>query len=108
MLKVLGAKCQCECLMWDEPSGRLTAVGLRSLQHGNGHLTFASPVDIQYNTITGEGAIYAQGTLRPTDTAGFEFGPWVPVGDQGWKTHNKHRATFRKAQDKAGKVGGKA
>ena len=98
VLKALGVECQCECIMWDETSGRLTAMGLRSLQHGNGALTFAMPVDVEYNTNTGEGAIYAQGTPRPGDSAGFELAPWAPVGDEGWKTHNRNRAPFRKAR----------
>lgn len=98
VLKALGVECQCECIMWDETNGRLTAMGLRSLQHGNGALTFAMPVDVEYNTNTGEGAIYAQGTPRPGDSAGFELAPWVPVGDEGWKTHNRNRAPFRKAR----------
>jgi hypothetical protein len=105
LLKALGLACKCECLMWDEATGRLTAMGLRSLQQGNGQLVFDTPVDVEYSAITGEGAIYAQGTVPPGDRAGFELGPWVPVGDEGWKTHNRYRATLRKAQDKGRKVG---
>ena len=108
LLKALGAECRCECLMWDEPSGRLTAMGLRSLRHGNAHLIFTSPVDIQYSTTTGEGAIYAEGTIRPADTTGFALGPSVPIGNHGWKTHNTHYATFSNSQHTAADVGGKA
>ena len=107
-LKALGVECKCECLMWDETNRRVTAIGSRSLQHGQARMVFAVPVDLEYSTATGEGTIYAQGTLSPEDRTGFELGPWVPVGDEGWKTHNKNRAPFRNAQDKAGKVKGKA
>jgi hypothetical protein len=109
-LKALGVECKCECVMWDETTGRLTAMGLRSLQHGDEQLTFDTPVDVEYSTITGEGSIYAQGTPPPGVCVGFEVAPWVEVGDAGWKTHNRNRAPFRKAQDKdkAGKVRGEA
>jgi len=107
-LTALGVECKCECIMWDEVTGRLTAIGSRTLQHGNAQLTFAAPVDVEYSTITGEGTIYAQGTFQPKDSTGFELGPWAPVGDEGWKTHNNNRAPFWKAQDKAEKVGDNA
>ena len=106
--KALGVGCKCECLMWDEVSGRVIAVGLRSLQHEKGHLTFATPVDVEYSTIAGAGAIYTQGAPRPEDSTGFELGPWLPVGDEGWKTHNSNRASFRKADGKGRKAGHEA
>jgi hypothetical protein len=103
--KALGVECKCECLIWDEASGRVTAMGLRSLHHGDGLLMFAAPVDVEYSTIAGEGAIYAQGTLEPEESCGFELSPWVPVGDDGWKTHAAHRASLSKADGKGRKVG---
>jgi hypothetical protein len=54
-------------------------------------------VDIEYSTITGEGMIYAQGFLEPERRQVFQLDPWIPVGDDGWKTHNKTRTSFRKA-----------
>ncbi len=97
----LGVECKCECLMWDEASARITAMGLRSLQHGKAQLIFSAPVDVEYSTVAGEGTIYAQGNPRPEDSTGFEVGPWLPIGDEGWKTHNSNRASFRKADGKA-------
>jgi hypothetical protein len=108
VLTALGVECTCECLMWDEANGRLTAIGSRSLHHGNAQLTFAAPVDFEYSTMSGEGTIYAQGTSQPEQSSGFQLGAWSPVGHEDWKTHNTNRAPFTKAQDKAGKVGGKA
>jgi hypothetical protein len=99
VLKALGVTCECESLMWDEASGILTAMGSRSLRDGDSLLTFAAPVDIEYST-TGEGTAYGQGT-KLADSNGFEIGAWVSVEDEGWKTHNTHRAVFRKAQGKA-------
>jgi len=104
VLKALGAECECECLIWDEATRRLTAMGLLALRHGNSQLTFAAPVDIAYSTDTGEGAIYSQAALSPEASRGFELGPWGPVGDEDWKTHNSSRAPFSKVQDKTGKV----
>jgi hypothetical protein len=98
MLKALGVECECECLMWDEATQRLTAMGLRSLRHGNFQLTFAAPVDVEYNTTSGEGTLYAQGAPKPEQRTGFEVGPWASVGDEGWKTHNTNRASFMKDQ----------
>ncbi len=103
-LKALGVECECECLMWDEATRRLTAMGLRSLRHGNGHLTFAAPVDVEYSTDREEGAIYAQGTSNPEHRSGFELGAWTPVADESWKTHNRNRAWFGKARKNSGKI----
>jgi hypothetical protein len=106
--KALDVECKCECLTWDEASGRVTGMGLQSLQHGKGELIFSSPVDVEYHTIEGEGTIYAQGTLALEKSGGFELNPWVPVGDYGWKTHNTHRASFSKGSGKGRKVGHEA
>lgn len=103
VLKALGVECECECLLWDAATRRLTAMGLRSLWHGNGQLTFAAPVEVEYSADSGEGTIYAQGTRQPENRRGFELGPWTPAGDESWKTHNRNRASFRKAQKKSGK-----
>ena len=90
--------------MWDEATRLLTAMGLRTMRHGNGRFTFPVPVDVEYSTDTGEGTIYAQAALRPEDSRCFQFDSWVPVGDKGWKTHNSTCAAFRKAEDKTGKA----
>jgi hypothetical protein len=107
-LQALGVQCECECLMSDEGTRRITAMGLRSLRHGEAQLTFAAPVDVEYITNTGEGLIYAQGTQPFENRSGFELGLWLPVGNEGWKTHNRNRASFRKTEDKARKMEGKA
>ncbi len=97
VLRALGLEFECECLMWDQVTRRITAMGLRSLSHGDGRLAFAVPIDVEYSTDTGEGVLYAQGALLAVDSRGFEIGPWSPVGDERWKTHNNFRAPFRKA-----------
>jgi hypothetical protein len=96
VMRALGVECECECLLWDEPARRLTAMGLRLLRHGNGLLTFASPVDIEYSTASDQGVVYAQGTLLQKDERGFKLDSWCPIGDQSWKTHNSYRASFRR------------
>jgi len=98
VLKALDVECECECLMWDEATRCVTAVGLRSLRHGGGQLSFAAPVDVEYSTSAGTGTVYAQGRLRPERESGFELGTWGPVGDEGWKTHNPNRASFTKVR----------
>lgn len=106
-LEALGAKCNCECLMWDTRRGCITAIGLRSLLHGNCRLDFTTLVDLHYATDAGEGVIYAQRREAPEDARGFELAPWDPVGDEGWKTHNNYRASFRMLGDKPGDLGTK-
>jgi hypothetical protein len=97
-LKALDVECDCECLMWDEATGCVTAVGLRSLRHSGAQLSFAASVDMEYSTVAGTGTVYAQGVAQPESEDGFELGTWGPVGDEGWKTHNTHRASFTKVQ----------
>jgi hypothetical protein len=106
--RALGVECSCECLLWDEAARRITAVGLRSLRHGESHLSFAAPVDVEYSTASGEGAAFAQGSEKPETIAGFEVGPWGPVGDDAWRTDSRHRASFKIAWDKFRKVENKA
>lgn len=101
VLKALGVECSCECLIWDQITRCVTAMGLQSLRHGHSELTFTVPVDLEYSTDSGEGSIYGQETLLPNNS-GFELGPWVPIGDEAWKTHNQQRASFRKVQVKRG------
>jgi hypothetical protein len=108
VLKAIGVECACECLLWDESIGRLTAIGSRSLRHGDSYLAFADPVDMEYSTTSGEGSIYAQGACQPENSSGFGLGSWVEAGSESWRTHNTHRAAFGKTRDRAGKGGGEA
>ena len=107
-LEALSVQCDCECLLWDEGTRRIMALGLSSLRHGDGQLAFDIPVDIEYNTVTGDGAIYATGAPQPTSERGFRLSPWGQVGAEGWRTHNTHRASFNQAGDYAKKMGGKS
>ena len=104
----LGVECECECLLWDATSHCITAMGLRSLRHNAHQLAFDTPVDIEYNTVTGEGKIYAQGVLQPQHMLGYSIRHWRPVAEQGWKTHNSHRASFVKSDNSSRKEGHKA
>jgi hypothetical protein len=96
-LAVLGVECDCECLLWDEETGRLMAMGLRRLRHGVSEFTFTVPVDVTYNVTQGAGTLYAQGALEPEKTSGFRFDPFVLIGEERWKTLNTNRAVFTKA-----------
>ncbi|MFP5229469.1 MAG: hypothetical protein ACLGXA_17800 [Acidobacteriota bacterium] len=107
-LTALGVDCECEWLLWDEAEQRIAAMGLRSLRHGDRDFRFAAPVDIEYCLSTGAGTLYAQGSLRPDTSLGFAIGPWTPVGDDAWKTHNRYRATFAVIPDETEKAEGNA
>jgi hypothetical protein len=104
-LRAPSVECECECLLRDETTQRITAMGLRSLRHNGSAMTFDTPVDVEYNTVSGEGSIYAQGALQPQLAQGFHVEAWKPVGEESWKTHNSSRASFaktaKKGEDKA-------
>jgi hypothetical protein len=97
-LVALGVDCDCECLLWDEETGRLMAMGLRRLNHGSRELTFGIPVDVAYSTREGNGTLYAQGAHKPKTVSGFQLGPWVPIGEERWKTLNTNCAAFIQSQ----------
>jgi hypothetical protein len=107
-MRALGVECSCECLLWDEAARRITAIGLRSLSHGESKLSFASPVDVEYSTASGEGIAFAQGNRKPETIVGFSVAPWGPVGDDAWRTDSRHRASFKIAWDKFRKVENRA
>jgi hypothetical protein len=98
-LEAFGVECDCECLLWDEETRRMMAMGLRRLRDGLCEFTFAAPVDVAYNVTQGAGTLYAQGTRGPETTFGFRFDPCVPIGEEGWKTLNMNRAVFTKTID---------
>ena len=102
--KALDVECDCECLISDEAAQRVSVIGMRSLRHGGSQLSFAAPVDVEYISNKGSGSVYAQGALQPESNIGFDLGPWIPIGEDAWKTHNNFRAAFRKAQDENRKV----
>lgn len=96
-LTALGVECDCECLLWDEETQRITAMGLRRLRHGSDELAYVTPVDVIYKADTGAGTIYAQGDHTPEKASGFRLDPWAAIGEESWKTHNTQRATFTRA-----------
>lgn len=96
-LSALGVVCDCECLLWDDETQRITAMGLRRLRHGDHELALDAPVDASYNAGTGVGTIYAQGVLTAVTATGFLVGESAPIGEEAWKTHNSHRVEFARA-----------
>ena len=96
-LAALGVECDCECLLWEEETQRMMAMGLRRLRHGASEFTFTVPVDVTYNVAQGAGTLYAQGALELQETSGFRLDPLVPIGEESWKTLNTNRAVFTKA-----------
>lgn len=107
-LRALDVVCECECLLWDEATLSITAMGLRSMLDGGGQIAFDLPVEMEYNTAIGRGTIYAQGNLQPRHLQGFSVGEWTPVGEDSWKTHNTARAVFQKTKGSSTKLEGNA
>ena len=92
-----GVECDCECLLSDEETQRITAMGLRRLRHGASEVTFTIPVDATYNVDEAAGTLYTQGTLQPEGNSGFRLDPCVPTGEESWKTLSTSRTAFTKA-----------
>jgi hypothetical protein len=95
-LSALDVVCVCECLLWDEATRRIMAMGLSSLEHDGRMLTFDVPVDLVYNAEEAAGTVYAQGAAEPTTQSGFQFEPSAAIGEERWKTLNITRAGFMK------------
>ena len=83
--------------MWDEASRRITAIGMRLLRHYDSQMIFASPVDAEYSSDSGQGTLYAPGPIGIEEICGFELGPFGPIAGKSWKTHNPGCSSFRKA-----------
>lgn len=96
-LAALGVECTCECLMWDEETLQITAIGVQQMRHAQNHLNFTIPVDLSYDAGACRGVAYASGSFDPIDASGFCVDPWQPIGKQGWMTHNKICAAFERA-----------
>ena len=93
-LSGLGVECNCECLLGDDVTLRVVAMGLRKLRHGNSELSFSTAVDVTYSTEAGTGIIYGQGEFAPESLTGFRLDAWEPVQEDAWKTLNTNRAIF--------------
>ena len=94
----LGVNCDCECLLWDEATQRIVAMGLRSLRHGDSELIFASPIDATYDSATGTGIIYGQGNVAPERSDGFHFDSSAPNVEKSWKTASLNSASFSRSR----------
>lgn len=94
--KALGVQCECECLLLDEATARITAIGLTSLHHEGRRLVFASPVDLEYSVRVGKGTAYSQSMVKPDPGGDFKIEPWHSVGEDSWRTHCTLRASFER------------
>lgn len=97
MFSTLGVDCECECLLGDDVTQRIVAMGLRKLRHGNSELNFTTAVDITYSSASGTGMIYGQGEITPRLMDGFRLDEWQAIGEEAWKTLNQHRASFSRS-----------
>lgn len=95
---LFGMRYECECLLWDDASESICAVGTTSVEDAEGSLSFAAPVDVEYSMQSGHGTIYSHSARALRRSSGFEVKPWEPVGEDGWKTHCGLRASFVKAK----------
>ena len=98
-LHALGVECCCECLLSDDTTRCITALGLRSMRHGSAELTFTSAVDLTYAVDAGVGTVYAEGDTPAETQVGFALSPWQPIGDDRWRTHNTRSMRFKREQE---------
>jgi hypothetical protein len=107
-LEALGVVCEAECLLWDEQSRRVTAMGARSLRLGTCRLAFDVPVDLEYSVDDGRGTVYSPADFGQLESAGFNCDTSRPVAEDGWKTIASYRALFQKTKKQSQAIGGKA
>jgi hypothetical protein len=93
MHTALGVTCDAECLLWDEDSRRVTAVGATSLQHDAHRLLFKAPVDLEYTVLSRVGQAFAASASK-SHAEGFEVTPWTDAGNDDSRTLGKLRASF--------------
>ena len=90
--QALGVESDCECLLWNPDSARVSALGAKTFKHGAKAISFANPVDIDYNPAKGMATVFAQGRHLPTVKQGFEVSAWEPAADDAWRTHSPYRS----------------
>jgi hypothetical protein len=97
IIAALDLECDCECLLWDEESRQVMAMGLRRLRHGDRKLVSKVLVDVTYSTDEGSGIIYSPALPKLEGTSGFHVEPTTHIGDESWKTMHTHRTVFTSA-----------
>ena len=91
-LDALGVEADCECLLWNADPAQVCALGATTLKHGGKTISFANPVDIDYDLKRGTATVFAQGKRPPLAQHGFNIAAWEPVGNQAWRTHSPYRS----------------
>ncbi len=96
-MAALGIECDGECLLWDERSRQIMAMGLRRLRHGKDDLAFSVPVDATYSADRGSGTIYSKGLPKRERSFGFQLETTTHIGEESWKTLQTHSTMFTRS-----------
>ncbi len=91
-LQALGVESDCECLLWNPDPAQIAALGATTLKQGTKTISFASPVDIDYDVKKGTGTVFASGKHAPLAKSGFGIGAWQLAGEDAWRTHSPYRS----------------
>jgi hypothetical protein len=94
-LKALGVEADCECLLWNPDPANVAALGATTLGHRGQTISFANPVDIDYDVKKGTATVFAQGKHAPLAKSGFIVSEWELAGDEAWRTHSPYRSKLR-------------
>ena len=92
----LDVTCVCECLLWDEATQRVTAIGATSLRHDANQLLFKAPVDLEYAVVSRSGQAFAASASK-AQAEGFALTPWADASQDDSRTLGKLRANFSAA-----------
>lgn len=80
----MGVTCDCECLLWDEAAGEVTAIGATRFFCDGRSAVFDPPVDVQYAVSAGTGRLFAA-SVPAISSDGFAIGAWS--ADAGGRSH---------------------
>jgi hypothetical protein len=94
----LGVTCDAECLLWDDETQRVTAIGATSLRHDARRLLFDAPVDLEYAVVSRAGQAFAASASK-THPEGFNVAPWTDAGKDDSRTLGRLCANFSASPD---------
>jgi hypothetical protein len=98
-LQALDVQADCECLLWNPDPAQVAALGAKTLKHAGKTITFANPVDVEYDLKRGTGTVFAQGKYATPAKRGFTTSAWELAGDEAWRTHSPYRSKLATTSD---------
>ncbi|SEB49881.1 hypothetical protein SAMN05443244_0824 [Terriglobus roseus] len=79
--EIWDVRVRCECLLWDDATELITALGVSQLVHKGRSATFDPPIDLEYIVSRQQGRLFASTTPQALLT-GFVMGSWSEANTQ--------------------------